>query len=187
NFMLPVPDASVPAADLSEQISTAGTEASGTGNMKFALNGALTIGTLDGANVEMKENVGDDNIFIFGHTTPEVAEIRLRGYQPRSYYDGNPELKRVLDAIRDGAFSPTEPGRFQGIYDGLVNWGDHYLLLADYASYVETQAKVDELYRDADAWTRKAILNVAGMGAFSSDRTIAEYAHEIWHTKPVQL
>ena len=187
NYSVSLAEIIMPAADLSEQISTAGTEASGTGNMKFALNGALTIGTLDGANVEMKENVGDDNIFIFGNTTPEVAEIRLRGYQPRSYYDGNPELKRVLDAIRDGAFSPTEPGRFQGIYDGLVNWGDHYLLLADYASYVETQAKVDDLYRDTDAWTRKAILNVAGMGAFSSDRTIAEYAHDIWHTKPVQL
>ncbi len=187
NYSVSLAEIIMPAADLSEQISTAGTEASGTGNMKFALNGALTIGTLDGANVEMKENVGDDNIFIFGNTTPEVADIRLHGYQPRSYYDGNPELKRVLDAIRDGVFSPSEPGRFQGIYDGLVNWGDHYLLLADYASYVETQAKVDDLYRDTDAWTRKAILNVAGMGAFSSDRTIAEYAHDIWKTKPVQL
>ncbi|MNQ34928.1 Maltodextrin phosphorylase [compost metagenome] len=187
NYSVSLAEIIMPAADLSEQISTAGTEASGTGNMKFALNGALTIGTLDGANVEMRENVGPENIFIFGHTTPEVADIRARGYQPREIYEENAELKRVLDAIRDGAFSPGEPARYQGIYDALVNWGDHYLLLADYASYVAKQAEVDALYRDAEAWTRMAILNVAGMGAFSSDRTIAEYAHEIWHTKPVML
>ncbi|WP_219211656.1 glycogen/starch/alpha-glucan phosphorylase [Variovorax boronicumulans] len=187
NYSVSLAEVIMPAADLSEQISTAGTEASGTGNMKFALNGALTIGTLDGANVEMKDNVGDDNIFIFGNTTPEVADIRAHGYQPRSFYEGNPELQGVLDAIRDGKFSPGEPARYQGIYDTLVNWGDQYLLLADYASYVETQARVDALYRDPDAWTRTAILNVAGMGAFSSDRTIAEYAHQIWKTKPVIL
>ncbi|OAK58620.1 glycogen phosphorylase [Variovorax paradoxus] len=187
NYSVSLAEIIMPAADLSEQISTAGTEASGTGNMKFALNGALTIGTLDGANVEMRENVGPENIFIFGNTTPEVADIRARGYQPRDIYEGNAELRRVLDAIRDGAFSPGEPGRYQGIYDALVNWGDHYLLLADYASYVAKQAEVDALYRDSDAWTRMAILNVAGMGAFSSDRTIAQYAHEIWHTKPVVL
>ncbi|MGJ7581526.1 glycogen/starch/alpha-glucan phosphorylase [Variovorax sp. RHLX14] len=187
NYSVSLAEIIMPAADLSEQISTAGTEASGTGNMKFALNGALTIGTLDGANVEMKDNVGDDNIFIFGNTTPEVAEIRAKGYQPRHYYDSNPELQGVLDAIRDGMFSPGEPARYQGIFDTLVNWGDQYLLLADFASYVETQARVDTLYRDADAWTHKAILNVAGMGAFSSDRTIAEYAHQIWKTKPVML
>ncbi|QFZ82136.1 glycogen/starch/alpha-glucan family phosphorylase [Variovorax paradoxus] len=187
NYSVSLAEIIMPAADLSEQISTAGTEASGTGNMKFALNGALTIGTLDGANVEMRENVGPENIFIFGHTTPEVADIRARGYQPREIYEENAELKRVLDAIRDGAFSPGEPARYQGIYDALVNWGDHYLLLADYASYVAKQAEVDALYRDAEAWTRMAILNVAGMGAFSSDRTIAQYAHEIWHTKPVVL
>ena len=187
NYSVSLAEIIMPAADLSEQISTAGTEASGTGNMKFALNGALTIGTLDGANVEMKENVGDDNIFIFGNTTPQVAAIRAGGYQPREIYASNPELQRVLDAIRDGAFSPGEPARYHGIYDALVDWGDHYLLLADYASYIETQGRVDALYKDADAWTHKAILNVAGMGAFSSDRTIAEYAHEIWHTKPVML
>ncbi|MBB1599859.1 glycogen/starch/alpha-glucan phosphorylase [Variovorax sp. UMC13] len=187
NYSVSLAEVIMPAADLSEQISTAGTEASGTGNMKFALNGALTIGTLDGANVEMKDNVGDDNIFIFGNTTPEVADIRAHGYQPRSFYEANPELQGVLDAIRDGKFSPGEPARYQGIYDTLVNWGDQYLLLADYASYVETQARVDALYRDPEAWTRMAILNVAGMGAFSSDRTIAEYAHQIWKTKPVIL
>jgi starch phosphorylase len=187
NYSVSLAEVIMPAADLSEQISTAGTEASGTGNMKFALNGALTIGTLDGANVEMRDNVGEENIFIFGNTTPEVADIRAHGYQPREIYEGNAELERVLDAIRDGAFSPGEPSRFQGIYDALVNWGDHYLLLADYASYVAKQAEVDALYRDADAWTRTAIMNVAGMGAFSSDRTIAQYAHEIWRTKPVVL
>ncbi|MGJ7525951.1 glycogen/starch/alpha-glucan phosphorylase [Variovorax sp. GB1P17] len=187
NYSVSLAEVIMPAADLSEQISTAGTEASGTGNMKFALNGALTIGTLDGANVEMRENVGPENIFIFGNTTPEVADIRARGYQPRDIYEENAELKRVLDTIRDGAFSAGEPARYQGIYDALVNWGDHYLLLADYASYVAKQAEVDALYRDSDAWTRMAVLNVAGMGAFSSDRTIAQYAHEIWHTKPVVL
>ena len=187
NYSVSLAEVIMPAADLSEQISTAGTEASGTGNMKFALNGALTIGTLDGANVEMRESVGPENIFIFGNTAPEVADIRARGYQPRDIYEENAELKRVLDAIRDGAFSPSEPSRYQGIYDALVNWGDHYLLLADYASYVAKQAEVDALYRDSDAWTRKAILNVAGMGVFSSDRTIAQYAHEIWRTKPVVL
>jgi len=187
NYSVSLAEKIIPAADLSEQISTAGTEASGTGNMKFALNGALTIGTLDGANVEMREEVGDENIFIFGKTTPEVADIRAHGYQPRSYYEANPELRATLDAIRDGAFSPDEPARYHAIFDTLVNWGDHYLLLADYDSYIATQEKVDALYCDDDAWVRKAVLNVAGMGKFSSDRTIAEYAHQIWHIRPVLL
>jgi len=187
NYSVSLAEIVMPAADLSEQISTAGTEASGTGNMKFALNGALTIGTLDGANVEMRESIGADNIFIFGHTTPEVAELRAGGYQPREIYEANPELQRALDSIRDGMFSPADPGRYQQIFDALVSWGDHYLLLADYASYIETQERVDLLFRDPDAWTRMAILNVAGMGPFSSDRTIAEYAHDIWHTRPVSL
>ena len=187
NYSVSLAEIIMPAADLSEQISTAGTEASGTGNMKFGLSGALTIGTLDGANVEMRENVGPENIFIFGNTTPEVAAIRASGYQPRALYMANPGLKHVLDAIQSGVFSPEEPSRYQQIFDTLVNWGDPYLLLADYASYVETQDQVDALYRDADAWTLKAILNVAGMGAFSSDRTIAQYAHEIWHSKPVVI
>jgi starch phosphorylase len=155
--------------------------------MKFALNGALTIGTLDGANVEMREQVGAENFFIFGNTTEQVAQIRARGYQPRAVYENDARLKAALDAIRDGVFSPEEPGRFQQIFDTLVNWGDHYLLLADYASYVATQDEVDALYRDPEAWARKAVLNVAGMGAFSSDRTIAEYADQIWHTRPVAL
>jgi starch phosphorylase len=187
NYSVSLAETIIPAADLSEQISTAGTEASGTGNMKFALNGALTIGTLDGANVEMREQVGVDNFFIFGNTTEQVAQIRSAGYQPRRIYESNAELKAALDAIRDGLFSPAEPGRFQAIFDTLVNWGDHYLLLADYASYIATQDEVDALYLNTDAWARKAALNVAGMGQFSSDRTIAQYAHEIWRTRPVLL
>ncbi|MEX1168107.1 MAG: glycogen/starch/alpha-glucan phosphorylase [Hydrogenophaga sp.] len=185
NYSVSLAEIIIPAADLSEQISTAGTEASGTGNMKFALNGALTIGTLDGANVEIRDNVGDDNIFIFGNTTPEVAAIRTAGYQPGALLEELPELQRVLEAIRDGRFSPEEPERYQSIYDMLVNWGDHYLLLADYASYVAAQGRVDEAYRNPAQWTRQAIHNVAAMGAFSSDRTIAEYADSIWRTQPL--
>jgi starch phosphorylase len=151
------------------------------------LNGALTIGTLDGANVEMRESVGADNIFIFGNTTGEVEALRAQGYQPRLIYEENPELKLVLDQIRDGVFSPDDKGRFQAVYDALVEWGDHYLLLADYASYIATQDEVDRLHRQPDEWTRKAILNVAGMGIFSSDRTIAEYAGQIWDAQPVKL
>ena len=187
NYSVSLAEIIMPAADLSEQISTAGTEASGTGNMKFALNGALTIGTLDGANVEMRDAVGAENFFIFGNTTPQVAALRSAGYQPRKYYDENAELRAVLDQIRDGVFSPDDPGRFQAIHDVLVSWGDHYLLLADYASYIEVQEQVDALYRDADAWARKAIMNVAGMGSFSADRTIAEYASEIWHATPIKI
>jgi len=187
NYSVSLAEIIMPAADLSEQISTAGTEASGTGNMKFALNGALTIGTLDGANVEMRENVGADNIFIFGNTTGEVEALRAQGYQPRRIYEDNAELRQVLDQIRDGVFSPDDKGRFQGIYDTLVTWGDHYLLLADYASYIATQDDVDRLYRQPDAWTRKAILNVAGMGIFSSDRAIGEYAEQIWNARPVNV
>ncbi|MFO1217808.1 MAG: glycogen/starch/alpha-glucan phosphorylase [Burkholderiaceae bacterium] len=187
NYSVSLAELIIPAADLSEQISTAGTEASGTGNMKFALNGALTIGTLDGANVEIRQQVGADNIFIFGNTTEQVADIRMRGYQPRRFYEADARLAAAVDAIGDGTFCPEEPERYQSIVDALLNWGDHYLLLADYASYVATQEQVDRLYRDRDAWARKAILNVAGMGPFSSDRTIAQYAHEIWHTPPLSL
>ena len=176
----------VPAADISEQISTAGTEASGTGNMKLALNGALTIGTLDGANVEIMEEVGKDNIFIFGLTTPEVEDLRRQGYNPWDYYHGNDELKLVLDMIGSGYFSPDEPQRFQPIVETLLDKGDHYLLLADYASYVACQDRVRDLYRKPDEWARQAILNVAGMGKFSSDRTIRQYAEQIWHVAPVR-
>ena len=187
NYNVSLAEIIMPAADLSEQISTAGTEASGTGNMKLALNGALTIGTLDGANVEMREAVGADNMFIFGNTTEEVAEVRARGYQPQAIYEENTELKQVLDMIRDGAFAPDDAARYHGIVDALLEWGDHYLLLADYVSYIDMQDQVDALYREPDAWTRKAILNVAGMGVFSSDRTIAEYAGEIWNVAPRKL
>ncbi|MCX7628220.1 MAG: glycogen/starch/alpha-glucan phosphorylase [Methylophilaceae bacterium] len=175
----------IPAADLSEQISTAGTEASGTGNMKLALNGALTIGTLDGANVEIMEEVGKQNFFLFGLTTKEVEDLRRQGYNPWDYYHSNEELKLVLDMIASGYFSPDEPQRFQPIVDTLLKHGDHYLLLADYASYVACQDRVAALFRDPDEWSRRAILNVAGMGKFSSDRTIREYAERIWHVSPV--
>ncbi|GBG14941.1 glycogen phosphorylase [Novimethylophilus kurashikiensis] len=175
----------IPAADLSEQISTAGTEASGTGNMKLALNGALTIGTLDGANIEIMEEVGEDNMFIFGLTAQEADDLRRQGYRPHDYYEQNHELKVVLDMIASGFFSPGEPQRYQPIIDALLQQGDRYLLLADYADYVKCQERVDALYGDPQQWARRAILNVAGMGKFSSDRTIKEYAEKIWHVKPV--
>jgi glycogen phosphorylase len=172
-----------PAAELSEQISTAGTEASGTGNMKFSLNGALTIGTMDGANVEIAEEVGADNIFVFGLRADEVTALEGR-YRPRDHYESNPELRRVLDMIDGGAFSPQQPDLFRPLVRSLLD-DDRYLLLADYASYVDRQRDVDETYRDASRWTRLAIQNVAGTGKFSSDRTISEYAREIWGVKPV--
>ncbi len=177
----------IPAADLSEQISTAGTEASGTSNMKFALNGALTIGTLDGANVEMLEHVGAENIFIFGNTTPQVEQLRKEGYNPRKYYEEDAELHQALTQIASGTFSPQDPGRYRNLFDALVNFGDHYQLLADYRSYVDTQDKVDKLYRQPEEWQRRAALNIANMGYFSADRTIQEYADEIWNISPVRL
>lgn len=184
NYEVSAAEVLFPGADLSEQISTAGTEASGTGNMKMALNGALTIGTLDGANVEIKEEVGDDNIFIFGLTTPEVSQLKASGYNPMDYYEGDPELKQVIDMIGAGYFSVGEPGRYQAIVDALLHKGDQYLLLADYAAYVQTQEKVAALYQDQEAWSRMAILNVARMAKFSSDRTIGQYASRIWKVAP---
>jgi starch phosphorylase len=186
NYGVSVAEVIMPGADLSEQISTAGTEASGTGNMKLALNGALTIGTDDGANIEIRQNVGDDNIFIFGLKTPEVMSLRQTGYQPMRIYESTPALKAVLDAISGGAFSPEDPGRYRGLVDSLLWGGDHYLLLADYESNVATQLRVDALYRQPAQWAERAIANVAGMGAFSSDRTIGEYARQIWHIEPDQ-
>lgn len=174
----------IPAADLSEQISTAGTEASGTGNMKLALNGALTIGTLDGANVEIRDAVGAENIFIFGLTTEEAMQIRY-GYQPQHYYESQPELRQALDMIHSGYFSPDLPRRYQPLVASLLQHGDHYLLLADYAGYIACQEEVEKLYRTPDEWNRRAVLNVANMGRFSSDRTIREYAEKIWQIKPV--
>jgi starch phosphorylase len=180
NYGVSVAEVIMPAADLSEQISTAGTEASGTGNMKLALNGALTIGTDDGANIEIRQQVGDDNIFIFGLSTQEVADSRAAGYQPLRIYEQNPRIKAVLDAIAGGHFSEDEPGRYRELVDSLLWRGDPYMLLADFDSYVAAQARVDALYADPKAWARKAIANVAGMGFFSSDRTIREYARDVW-------
>ena len=187
NYNVSLAEIIIPACELSEQISTAGTEASGTSNMKFALNGALTIGTLDGANVEICEEVGKENIFIFGMTTEQVAEAHARGHNPWDYYHANPELKQALDMINSGYFSPGNADLHKPIVDSLMQGGDHYLLLADYASYINAQEAVAKLYTQRDEWTRKAILNVAHMGKFSSDRTIAQYAEEIWDVKPVEI
>ncbi len=177
----------IPAADLSEQISTAGLEASGTGNMKLALNGALTIGTLDGANIEIKEEVGDENIFIFGHTAEEVQSIQNNGYYPREIYYADNALKEVIDMIGSGFFSPEEPDRYKSIYNMLLDGGDRYMVLADYADYIRCQKQVANDFQDQEKWMRRAILNVARMGKFSSDRTIREYAEEIWDIEPVNI
>ncbi len=174
----------IPAAELSQQISTAGMEASGTGNMKLALNGALTIGTMDGANVEMREHVGAENIFIFGHTTESLSRLDAQGYDPRSYYASDPCLKRVVDMIANGVFSPEEPLRYRAITDNLLN-SDHFKVLADFQSYMDISDRVDSVYLNPDDWSRMAILNTARMGYFSSDRTIQEYAKKIWHIEPV--
>jgi starch phosphorylase len=184
NYGVSVAEVIMPGADLSEQISTAGTEASGTGNMKLALNGALTIGTEDGANIEIRQAVGDDNIFIFGLFTPEVLARRQAGYQPMRIYETNARLKSVLDSIASGMFSPDEPGRYRQLVDALLWGGDHYFLLADYDSYIKAHERVDKRFADREAWARSAIANVAGMGPFSSDRTIGQYAKEIWHVEP---
>jgi starch phosphorylase len=184
NYRVSLAERIFPASDLSEQISTAGKEASGTGNMKFALNGALTIGTLDGANVEMREEVGEDNFFLFGLKAHEVVELQHKGYRPRDYYDNNPELKAVLDLIYSGFFEPAHPELFRPLIQSLLDV-DTYMLLADFHSYAECQEKVAKAFLDPSNWTRMAILNIAKMGKFSSDRTIKQYAEEIWGTKPV--
>ncbi|HVP66701.1 MAG TPA: glycogen/starch/alpha-glucan phosphorylase [Anaeromyxobacteraceae bacterium] len=187
NYRVSLAERIIPAADVSEQISTAGKEASGTGNMKFAMNGALTIGTLDGANVEIREAVGADNFFLFGLTVPDVQELKRRGYNPWDYYRTNPDLKAVIDAIASGVFSAGEPRLFQPVVDSLLNGGDPYLVLADFASYVAAQEEVSRAYLDYERWTRMAILNVARTGRFSSDRTIRQYAEEIWKVNPIPL
>ena len=172
-----------PAADLSEQISTAGKEASGTGNMKFAMNGALTIGTLDGANVEIREAVGAENFFLFGLDAAAAARTRAAGYNPRAYYESNPELREAIDLIADGFFSHGDRELFRPLVDSLLN-RDDYLLLADYQSYVECQDRVSEAYRDQTEWTRMSIVNAAGVGRFSSDRSIRDYCRDIWNITP---
>ena len=186
NYSVTLAEKIIPAADLSEQISTAGFEASGTGNMKLALNGAITIGTMDGANIEIREEVGDDNIVIFGLLADEVVELKKNGYNPKEYYNNNPELKRVVDMIEGNYFNKSEPGVFQPIVDGLME-NDYYCLFADYASYMKAQKKIDNLYKNQDEWTKKSILNCARIGKFSSDRSIKEYAQKIWNVKPVKV
>jgi glycogen phosphorylase len=175
-----------PAADLSEQISLAGKEASGTGNMKFALNGALTIGTLDGANIEIREAVGAENFFLFGLTAGEVAGLRASGYNPRNYYDANAELRGTIDALASGHFSRGDRELFRPLVDSLLNH-DPYMLFADYQSYIECQERVSAAYLDADKWSRMSILNTARMGYFSSDRAISEYCRDIWKIQPVHV
>jgi starch phosphorylase len=185
NYRVSLAEKIFPGSDLSEQISTAGKEASGTGNMKFSLNGALTIGTLDGANIEIREEVGAENFFLFGLTAEEVKRRRQEGYFPRRHYDDDAELRAALDAIGGGAFSPEDAHLFRPLVDHLLGW-DEYFLMADFASYREAQYRVSEAYADPERWTRMAILNVARMGKFSSDRAIREYAEGIWNAKPVE-
>ena len=186
NYSVSLAEKIIPASDLSEQISTAGFEASGTGNMKFALNGALTIGTMDGANIEIRREVGKDNIFIFGLLADEVFSLKTNGYLPREYYEKNIELKRVIDMISGNFFSKNEPGIFNPIIEGLLNV-DYYCLFADYDSYIQTQEKVSKLYMDQVKWTKKSIYNVARVGKFSSDRSISEYAKNIWGVKSIKI
>jgi starch phosphorylase len=174
NYRVSLAELIFPAAELSEQISTAGTEASGTGNMKAALNGALTIGTLDGANVEIKEEVGDANIFIFGHTAEGIVKLRDAGYQPREWIQANPELQRAIDTI-----ATLDGGCFQSLGRALSE-SDHYFHCADFPSYLETQERVAATYADPAEWARQSILNVAGMGKFSIDRTVRDYNRDIW-------
>jgi starch phosphorylase len=187
NYGVTLAESIIPGAELSEQISTAGTEASGTGNMKFALNGALTIGTLDGANVEIREEVGAANIFTFGLTAEEVELRRAEGYDPRRLLSAQPELRRILELLESNAFSPGQPGLFVPLVRGLIEAGDPYMLVADFQSYRECQDRVAEAYRSPERWDRMAIANVAGMGRFSSDRTIREYAREIWQAEPAPV
>jgi starch phosphorylase len=186
NFSVKLGQRVYPAADLSEQISLAGLEASGTGNMKFAMNGALTIGTLDGANIEIREEVGKENFFLFGLTAPEVQAWKSRGYHPREIYEANAELREVLDALVSGEFSRGDKELFEPLYKSLLT-SDEYMLLADYQSYVDCQDQVAAAYQDQEAWTRMSILNVARIAKFSSDRSIRDYCSDIWKAWPVKI
>jgi starch phosphorylase len=177
----------IPGADLSEQISTAGSEASGTGNMKLAMNGALTIGTPDGANIEMLEAIGAENMFMFGLTADRIQALRGDGsYRPRDIYQHDARVKRVVDAFDTPLFSPNEPGLFHWIVESMLDRGDYYFHLGDLPAYLEAQERVDQIFRQPATWTSRAILNVARMGRFSSDRTMAEYARDIWDIRPVR-
>ncbi|WP_439238375.1 glycogen/starch/alpha-glucan phosphorylase [Lonepinella sp. BR2919] len=186
NYSVSLAQIIIPAADISEQISLAGTEASGTSNMKFALNGALTLGTLDGANVEILQNVGKDNIFIFGNTVEQVEELRRQGYRPFDIYQSDQQLRSVIDQISSGHFSPNDPNRYQDLLLNGLRYHDYYQAFADFRSYVEAQKTVDEKYKDQEAWVNSALQNIVNMSFFSSDRTIAEYAERIWKIKPLK-
>jgi len=186
NYSVSLAELIIPAADVSEQISTAGKEASGTGNMKLAMNGALTIGTMDGANVEIREEVGDENIFIFGLLEHQVAAFYAQGYDPRVYYEKNPLLKSVLDWLETDDFTPGQPGALSSIRNNLLFGGDHFLVLADFSAYREAQKKVEQKYLNPTQWARSSIINTASMGKFSSDRSIEDYATKIWHLQPVK-
>ncbi|MGQ0798773.1 MAG: glycogen/starch/alpha-glucan phosphorylase [Pseudomarimonas sp.] len=185
NYSVSLAEIIIPAADLSEQISTAGTEASGTGNMKFAMNGACTIGTWDGATIEMAEAIGVEHMFVFGLRAEQVTELRALGYDPTLIAQQNPLLRRVLDSIASGMFNRGEPDRYRGLIDSLLKH-DRYLLLADFASYVQTQGEVDQLFRMPTRWAKRALRNIAGMGSFSTDRTVAEYAEKVWSVARAQ-
>ncbi len=183
NYNVTLAQRLIPAADLSEQISLAGMEASGTGNMKFALNGALTIGTDDGANVEIRQLVGDDNFFLFGMVEPEVAALGVAGYRPTDYYESDPDLKSAIDLISSGAFSHGDRHAFDPVVSNLL-YEDRFMALADYRAYLDAQTKVETKYADEEAWTRSAILNVARSGFFSSDRSMRDYLRRIWGASP---
>jgi len=186
NFNVKTGQKLYPAADLSEQISTAGQEASGTGNMKFALNGALTIGTMDGANIEIREQVGAENFFLFGLTAAQVGELKSKGHRPRDFYESNPQLREALEQLQSGFFSPGQPGLFAPLVNSLLEH-DPYMLCADYEDYVRCQEQVAKAFLDLESWTRKSILNVARIGYFSSDRAIREYCEKIWKAVPVSI
>ena len=175
-----------PAADLSEQISTAGKEASGTGNMKFMMNGAITIGTLDGANVEIRDAVGEDNFFLFGHTVDEIEALRGK-YDPSSIIENDPEFKRVMDLIEGGHFNRFEPHIFDDVVRSIREPSDAWMTAADFRSYIDAQQRVNELYKDVTTWTRLSILNSAASGRFSTDRTMRDYNDDIWHLDPISL
>ncbi|MEC8229995.1 MAG: glycogen/starch/alpha-glucan phosphorylase, partial [Pseudomonadota bacterium] len=187
NYSVKLGEKVYPAADLSEQISTAGKEASGTGNMKLALNGAVTIGTLDGANVEIAEEVGDDNIFIFGLTVEEVNELKASGYNPHDYYYKDPEIKAVLDWLETDYFTPGKPGALVSIKQSLLDNGDPYMVLADFRAYSDAQIAVDAAYRDKERWAEMAIINTAKMGKFTSDRSIRDYVERVWKLSPCKI
>jgi starch phosphorylase len=187
NYNVSLAERIIPAANLSEQISTAGTEASGTGNMKFCLNGALILGTLDGANIEIRDHVGQDNIFIFGHTVNELRTLQGQGYRPQEYYQKHENIRRILDEIQRGYFYRSDRERFKPIWDTLMTWGDHYYHLADFPDYVRCNEEVDRVYGDQKAWQQKSLMNIARIGWFSSDRAVQEYTRDVWHLHPCPL